>query len=155
RYEHTVKYYRDGLKPNLVVWLVRNVWMAEKIWECIKRWSYGETAEDLGKRYAFVLLDDFKQNAWSAMTITKALKGMSIRKLHANLIQTAGKDSAKLAQKTMAEIFFPKFKSPQKSMRSIRSDRDAALLTPFGSRGINNLSAPDVPIVPAPVLADP
>ena len=150
RYQSTVSYYREGVKPNLVVWLVRNVWMAEKIWECIKRWSYGESGDDLGKRYVFVLLDDFKQSAWGAVVINGKLKGMSIRKLHANLIQTAGKERANLAQKPMAEIFFPKFKSPQKSMGSLKSAFDQAALTPFGSRGINIIS--DLVVPTAPVL---
>lgn len=140
RYLSTVDYYRDGLKPNLVVWLVRNIWMAEKIWKCICRRSYGENEEALGKKYVFVLLEDFKQNAWGAKVINGKLKGMSLRKLHANLIQTAGKDGAKLAQKPMTEIFFPKFKSPQKSMGSIKLETIENPLTPFGLRG-NNSSA--------------
>lgn len=155
RYQSTVNYYRDGLKPNLVVWLVRNMWMAEKIWECIRAYSYGETPDDLGKRYAFVLLDDFKQNAWGAIAINRPLKGVSIRKLHANLIQMAGKESAKLAQKSMTEIFFPKFKSPQKSIALAQGATAPPALTPFGSRGINSSADPAssaalIPAAPAP-----
>jgi hypothetical protein len=80
---------------------------------------------------------------------------MSIRKLHANLIQTAGKERANLPQKSMAEIFFPKFKSPQKSMGSVKSAIEAKPLTPFGSRGINIISDPFVPTVPVPLLEAP
>lgn len=155
RYRRTVNYYREGLKPNLVVWLVRNVWMAEKIWECIRRWSYGESADSLGKRYVFILLDDFKQNAWGASVINGALKGMSIHKLHANLIQTAGKERAKLAQKSMREIFFPKFKSPQKSIGSMKPALNKQPLTPFGLRGINNISDPAISTALVPALAHP
>jgi hypothetical protein len=152
RYHSTVRYYREGVKPNLVVWLVRNKWMAEKIWECICQRVYGETEESLSKRFVFVLLDDFKQNAWGAVVIGGKLKGMSIRKLHANLIQTAGKERANLPQKSMAEIFFPKFKSPQKSMGSLGSGLATKALTPFGSRGINIISDPAV--LTAPVLLE-
>jgi len=155
RYQSTVSYYREGLKPNLVVWLVRNVWMAEKIWECLCKWHYSETPDVLGKRYAFVLLDDFKQNAWGAVAINRALKGISIHKLHASLIQTAGKDGARLAQKPMTEIFFPKFKSPQKSMGSMKSALGSPALTPFGSRGINNIASEPVPAAPIAALVVP
>lgn len=155
RYHSTVNYYREGLKPNLVVWLVRNTWMAEKIWGCIERWHYASGDDDLSKLYVFILLDDFKQNAWGATVISGTLKGMSVRKLHANLVQKASKESAKLAQKTMTEIFFPKFKSPQKSMGSANCGSDGKVLTPFGNRGINSSSAPNAAIAPVSTLATP
>lgn len=154
RYRSTICYYRDGVKPNLVVWLVRNRWMAEKIWDCICQWSHERTEEELGKRYAFVLLDDFKQNAWGATAINKPLRGMSLRKLHANLIQTASKDKAKLVQKSMVEIFFPKFKSPQKSMVSPHAAIAPPLLTPFGLRGKNNFSDPLALTIPGQIPTD-
>ena len=145
RYANTVRYYREGLKPHLVVWLVRNVWMAEKIWGCIKDRHYVYDGEDLGKLYVFILLDDFKKNVWGAKVINGSLKGLSLRKLHANLIQTAGKDGANLSQKPMAEIFFPKFKSPQKSIGSVKPASSDSALTPYGSRGENNLSIQPTP----------
>lgn len=135
RYERTADYYRDGLKPNLVVWLVKNVWIAEKIFWILKRKDYARDESILSKQHVFILLDDFKENAWGACVTSGPLKGMSLRKLHANLIQKAGKANAKLAQKTMTEIFFPKFKSPQKSMALVRSEVLEKSLTPFGSRG--------------------
>lgn len=135
RYERTAEYYRDGLKPNLVVWLVRNVWIAEKIFGILIQRSWERDSKLVSKQHVFCLLDDFKKNAWGAKVVGGALQGTSIRKLHANLIQTAGKTKATLSQKQMAEIFFPKFKSPQKSMALVKSEVTEKVLTPFGSRG--------------------
>lgn len=135
RYEKTADYYRDGLKPNLVVWLVRNLWIAEKIFWILRQKDYARDNVALGKQHVFVLLDDFKLSAWGAKVAGGPFKGETIRKLHANLIQTAGKTNTKLGQKEMTEIFFPKFKSPQKSIGSVKTTDSKNLLTPFGSRG--------------------
>ena len=135
RYERTADYYRDGLKPNLVVWLVKNLWIAEKIFWILKRKDYARDGVALSKQHVFILLEDFKSSAWNAKVIGGALKGETVGKLHANLIQTAGKTNAKLSQKEMTEIFFPKFKSPQKSIASLSLQDTSRRLTPFGSRG--------------------
>lgn len=132
RYESTAEYYRDGLKPNLVVWLVRNAWIAEKIFGILLRKEYDKDSESLSRQHVFCLLEDFKQNAWNAKVLSGVLQGQSIHKLHANLIQTAGKTNAKLCQKQMTEIFFPKFKSPQKSMALMKTPDPEKVLTPFG-----------------------
>lgn len=135
RYERTAEYYRDGLKPNLVVWLVRNVWIAEKIFGILVQRAWERDSKSVSKQHVFCLLDDFKKSAWGAKVLGGTLQGTSIRKLHANLIQTAGKTNARLSQKEMAEIFFPKFKSPQKSMALMRSANFEKASTPFGSKG--------------------
>ena len=139
RYWRTAEYYNEGVQPNLVVWLVRNKWMAGKIFECMFRHG-SESHETIQRRYAFFLLDDFKENIWDAKAISPAHAGVSIHKLHASLIQTAGNTQTKLAQKSMREIFFPKFKSPQKLKGYLISAQAQSPLTPYGSRGDANLS---------------
>lgn len=114
RYYSTVRYYQDGLKPSLVVWLVKNSWIAEKINSQIKAHAYAFDGFDLRKRVVFVLLDDFKQNAWEARAILQPFEGTTLRKLHANLLQSTGKLGPNFGQTSMTGIFFPKFLSPQK-----------------------------------------
>ncbi len=137
RYLAATTYYQDGLKPHLVVWLVRNQWISEKIFSAIERRSYGLKREEIAKFHVFCLLDEFKNLAWGAPVLSGPLKGQSIRKLHANHIQSVGKANAKLGQRSMTEIFFPKFKSPQKSMASLNPYDSQPQLTPFGSRGVS------------------
>jgi hypothetical protein len=135
RYQSTIDYYQNGLKPQLVVWLVRNRWIMDKICSLISQYNYSRTNFDFSKRCVFVLLDDFKENIWEAKIVSAAAKGESLRKVHANLIQRASKREAKLNQKPMRDIFFPKFKSPQKSDVSVVLKEEEKTLTPFGLRG--------------------
>jgi hypothetical protein len=64
--------------------------------------------------FAFILLDEFKENLWETKAINTSVKGISLSKLHANLLQNAGKEPPKLVQKSFVPIFFPRHKSPQK-----------------------------------------
>ena len=73
-----------------------------------------ERKREILKKIVFILTDDFKENVWEAKIINGPMKGESLRKAHANLLQTPGKLGANSSQKPMREIFFPKFKSPQK-----------------------------------------
>lgn len=115
RYLRTVYYYDHIKKCNLVVWLVRNLWIAERILRTIQNDSHGkEMAPFLG----FILLEDFKKNIWNAKFINGKYSGQSICKVHENIMQNLGKESASLSQKPMQDIFFPRFKSPQKSITS-------------------------------------
>jgi hypothetical protein len=113
RYYETWMYYRYDLKPHLIVWLVRNPWIANRIVKQLG--SVDREQQQALSLVAFVLMDDFKQRIWNAEVIMGPMKGLSLRKLHANLLQNMGKDVAKIGQKDMREIFFPRFRSPQKS----------------------------------------
>jgi hypothetical protein len=113
RYYETWMYYRFDLKPHLIVWLVRNPWIANRIVKQLG--SVDREQQQALSLVAFVLMEDFKQRIWNAEVIMGPMKGLSLRKLHANLLQNMGKDAAKIGQKDMQEIFFPRFKSPQKS----------------------------------------
>jgi hypothetical protein len=116
RYESTFEYYYN-VKPTLLFWLVRNTWMADKILE-VGKVRYGGLlyGDDLLSKICFVLVDEFKEKIWEAQVLNGKYKGVSLRKLHANLLQNLGKDTANFGQKSLKEIFFPKFKSPQKSV---------------------------------------
>jgi hypothetical protein len=115
RYEHTYQYYKDGPQTQLIVWLVRNPWIAGRIQEALGRREYSEQRkEEILRKIVFILTDDFKENVWEAKIINGVMKGNTLRKAHANLVQRLGKLGANTSQKPMREIFFPKFKSPQK-----------------------------------------
>lgn len=115
RYRETFTYW-DNVKPTLIFWLVRNTWMADKIMTSGLEFRYGlQNGDDLLSRVCFVLADDFKEKIWEANVINGKYKGHTIRKLTANLLQNLGKQTANFGQKSLKEIFFPKFKSPQKS----------------------------------------
>lgn len=115
RYKSTFNYYQRGVQAHLVVWLVKSKWMAARIEEACLQYAWAGDKEAFQKRFAFVLVDDFKSGVWGAEVFTGPMQGLSIRKLHANLLQNQGKSAPNLGQKPMREIFFPKFKSPQKS----------------------------------------
>jgi hypothetical protein len=115
RYSETKKYYENRVQPHLVVWLVRNTWIANRIVQELMRHEFNSQPELLLKRYAFVLVDDFKKSIWEATVFLGPMKGMSLRKLHTNLMQSLGKPAPNVSQKPLREIFFPKFESPQKS----------------------------------------
>jgi hypothetical protein len=115
RYESTFRYYQI-VKPTLIFWLVRNTWMADRIAAVGKHpHSFSQNGEHVLPNVCFVLVEEFKEKIWEAEVLNGKYKGMSIRKLHANLLQSMGKETATFGQKKLAQIFFPKFKSPQKS----------------------------------------
>jgi hypothetical protein len=115
RYDSTAQYYLSKVRANVVIWLVRNEWIAKQIVEIfLEQYEFRNKRENILRQFAFVLVDDFKNRTWGAEVIMGPLKGESIRKLHANLLQTLGNDTTKLGQKEMRDIFFPKFRSPQK-----------------------------------------
>lgn len=114
RYQSTREYY-EQVQPSLVVWLVRNAWIAERIKAaCLSGYRHSTDREAFDKKFVFILSEEFKEKIWNAKSIAGPYKGMSVRKLHANLLQSLGKTAANLGQKEMKEIFFPKYKSPQK-----------------------------------------
>lgn len=115
RYKATFEYWKE-VKPTLIIWLVRNQWMADRIFAVGNNdIGYWEDGKDLLSRVCFVLVDDFKEKVWEANVLNGKYKGLSIRKLHANILQSLGNQTANFGQKSLKEIFFPKFKSPQKS----------------------------------------
>ena len=61
-------------------------------------------------------------------------KGLTVRKMHAKLLQSVGETPENLSQKPMQKIFFPKYKSPQKLMSYGGSLSVIELVTPYGSR---------------------
>ena len=123
RYGQTHNYY--GLLDNkvcAVFWLVRNDWIAGRIQASMDERPY------LPKiRISFILLDDFKKDIWSAKVYRGKYVGHTIRKIHENIMQSLGKPSAMLGQKSMSDIFFSKYKSPQKSITSVKEDTNEIL----------------------------
>lgn len=115
RYRDTWSYYHYEVKPHLIVWLVRSPWIANRIASVITEGPMRRDQDEFLNKIAFVIMADFKQRIWGAEAIMGEMKGLSLRKLHANLLQTLGKDAAKIGQTDMREIFFPRFRSPQKS----------------------------------------
>jgi hypothetical protein len=116
RYKSTFGFYETGLAADLVFWLVRHEWMANRILEIFKEDFAQFVSEEFVHKFCFVLVDEFKTQTWSSRIIFGKHKGQSIRNLHANLIQTLDKSPPNFGQKEMWEIFFPRFKSPQKAM---------------------------------------
>jgi len=114
RYEQTYYYYYD-IKPAVVFWLVRNDSVFAKIATAVAPKSFERNAESI---YSFVKLEDFKRDIWEAKVLNGKYQGQSIRKVHENIMQSLGKENANLGQKPMQEVFFSKFKSPQKSITS-------------------------------------
>lgn len=116
RYKMTFEYYRE-VKPRVIFWLVRNTWMAERILSIANRdYYYFQNGEEIYPPVCFILVEDFKEKLWEAEIINGKYKGETIRKLHAKLLQNMGKETANFGQKSLKEIFFPKYKSPQKSI---------------------------------------
>ncbi len=110
RYVFTQRYY-NSVNPALVVWLVKNEWIAKRIRAaCEQEWSTTEMREKI----VFVLVDDFKKGVWGAQVISGKYKGVSLLKLHANVVQSVGKALPNSMQNQMKDYFFQKYKSPQK-----------------------------------------
>lgn len=112
RYLETYRYYCKIERVAAVIWLVRNEWIANQI---IATFESDYNYRQRGNFFSFVLLDDFKNRLYEAEVFTGKFKGESIRKIHANTLQKLGKTEAILEQKSLKDIFFRKYKSPQKS----------------------------------------
>lgn len=118
RYWDTIKYYEELRDVAVVIWLVRNDWIAERISKIISE----RASEFRAKSYSFIRLDDFKNHAWDAQVFNGANTGLSIRKVHTNLMQILGKTDAITGQNNLKEIFFSEYKSPQKSIALIKTE---------------------------------
>ncbi len=123
RYTQTSSYYgKLNNQVSVVFWLVRNDWIAGRIQSLMDERSHFSKV-----RISFILLDDFKKDIWSAKVYRGKYAGHAIRKIHENIMQSLGKPSAMLGQKSMSDIFFSKYKSPQKSMTSVKVDTNEIL----------------------------
>jgi hypothetical protein len=111
RYVDTIRYYEALEDVAFVIWLVRNDWIAERISKIIS--EHG--SQYRVKHFSFIRLDDFKRHVWEAQVFSGANVGLSVRKIHANIMQSLGKTDATFMQNNLKEIFFSEFKSPQKS----------------------------------------
>lgn len=111
RYVDTIRYYEAIGDIAVVIWLVRNDWIAERISKIIST----NASHYRTKQFSFIRLDDFKNHVWEAKVFSGANTGISIRKIHANLMQSLGKTDAITGQNNLKEIFFSSYKSPQKS----------------------------------------
>lgn len=120
RYRKTFEYYEDLENVPVVFWLVRNDWIARKITELLKDNPFGRRHK---VQFLFIRLDDFKKDLWAAKILSGIYAGQSICKVHENLMQSIGKTAASLVQRPMQEIFFSRFKSPQKS--TISTEKEA------------------------------
>ena len=86
-----------------------------------------ENTYDRRIEFSFIKLDDFKKDLWGAKVYRGKFAGNTIRKIHENIMQSLGKQGAELRQKTSVEVFFSKFKSPQKSITSEKVSHDENL----------------------------
>lgn len=109
RYLDTIRYYEALEDVTTIIWLVRNDWIAERIFKIISANAYKH------KQYCFIRLDDFKNQVWEATIFSGANIGLTVRKLHTNLMQTLGNSNAINTQNNLKQIFFSEYKSPQKS----------------------------------------
>ncbi len=115
RYRHTLNYYTQGVGAHLIVWLVKSPWVADRIVRSLGEGGpFQEDRDRFLSKVAFVTLDDFKARVYEAETFRGKLKGISLRKLHANLLQSIGKQPPKIPQRDMRQLYFSRFKSPQK-----------------------------------------
>ncbi len=124
RYRKTFDYYDRLENVAVVFWLVRNDWIAGRIGKVLNENTYGR--QERG-RFAFISLEDFQKNLWGAKVLNGIYQGQSIRKVHENLMQSLGKTAASVGQKSLREIFFSSFKSPQKSNTSLKHEADESL----------------------------
>lgn len=124
RYKKTFDYYDRLENVAVVFWLVRNDWILNRLVQMLKENTYGR--RDRGF-FAFIKLDDFQKNLWDSKVLSGIYQGQTICKVHENLMQSLGKQGASLSQKPNREIFFSKFKSPQKSTTSTIQEADEIL----------------------------
>lgn len=96
----------------MVFWLVRNDWIAERIKKIISS-CYGYDSKK--NKFQFIRLEEFKKEIWSTKVFSGSFAGLTIRKVHENLMQSLGKTDATLGQRNLIDTFFGKYKSPQKS----------------------------------------
>ncbi len=133
RYLRTLEYYTEGVGAHLVIWLVKNAWIAEKITTALRtQQHHSEQAQVLLSKTAFVGLDDFKERIWESQSMMGALKGVSVSKLHANLLQSMGKSPPKYRQINLKQLFFSKYKSPQKFTACAPQALDPQIQHPTG-----------------------
>lgn len=118
RYWDTIKYYEELRDVAVVIWLVRNDWIAERISKIISE----RATQFRATSYCFIRLDDFKNHVWEAQVFSGANIGLSIRKIHENLMQSLGKTDAITGQNNLKEIFFSEYKSPQKSIALLKNE---------------------------------
>tara|TARA_B110001454_G_scaffold219198_1_gene251694 strand:- start:277264 stop:278202 length:939 start_codon:yes stop_codon:yes gene_type:complete len=111
RYIETIRYYENIEDISIVIWLVRNDWIAERISKVIA----ADGSRYKPKQFSFIRLDDFKNQVWDAKVFRGANVGLSVRKIHTNLMQSLGKTDANIVQNNLKDIFFSDYKSPQKS----------------------------------------
>lgn len=124
RYRRTFEYYDRLENIAVVFWLVRNDWIAGRIVKVLAENVYDRSERG---RFAFVRLEDFQKNIWEAKVLNGIYQGQSICKVHENLMQSLGKQGATIGQKQNREIFFSRFKSPQKSITSPEKETDEIL----------------------------
>ena len=106
RYRSTANYYHYDAKIHLVVWLVKNPWIANRIVDQLVAIHYRIERDEILKKFAFVLVDDFKKRIWDAEIFLGPMKGVSVYKLHANLLQTLGKEAPKKGKRTCGKFSF-------------------------------------------------
>lgn len=111
RYISTWRYYEKA-EALVVIWLVKNMWIASRIREACK--GFCEDHREVDEKLCFVLLDDFKSKVWEASVVSGKFKNLTLQKLHAKILQSVGKQPPKTPQNQMKDMFFPKYKSPQK-----------------------------------------
>ncbi len=124
RYRKTFDYYDRLENVAVVFWLVRNDWILNRLVQMLNENTYGRLDRGF---FAFIKLDDFQKNLWDAKILNGIYQGVSICKVHEKLMQSLGKECAELQQKLPREIFFSKFKSPQKSTTSKKGEADEIL----------------------------
>lgn len=112
RYEDTFNYYKQLSDVQVVFWLVRNDWIAERIKKIISS-CYGYDSKK--NKFQFIRLEEFKKEIWNTKVFSGSFANLSIRKIHENLMQSLGKESAILGQRNLIDTFFGMYKSPQKS----------------------------------------
>jgi len=116
-----------------VVWVVvlaRAPWIAKKI--------HGSLSHDDGNlrhipKISYILIDDFIKHGPAAEIFAGDFKNQSLRKVHENLWQTVSKSIEKMGKVSDWEVFFPKRKSPMKSVKSVDCSQSPSELTPHSS----------------------
>lgn len=112
RYEATFDYYNQLSDVQVVFWLVRNDWIAERIKKIISS-CYGYDSKK--NKFQFIRLEEFKKEIWNTKIFSSSFAGITVCKVHENLMQSLGKTVANLGQRNLIDTFFGKYKSPQKS----------------------------------------
>jgi len=125
RYNSMQKYwfgYRHNkfYEPDIIFFLVRNGWIAKKILNYCCEKEHG--SKNKSDKFAFIDLNDFTKLGWDAPIRQGLHVGLTVRKVHENYLQIAGKDAAKITKKVDSSIYFPKYRSPQKSIAYAKTE---------------------------------